>query len=330
MKIRSLRKITALTLTAAIMLSASATAFAGTEVAEVEPNWNTAGLRLQGLIEEHGGCSETLAMLEDFRAENFAELTGSMPVATLNSGLVMQGEIMRMNLDFGILSYRTMNSREVAIVGLRPLHQSYIGIVEIPSRIGSHDVIRIDANAFSFQNAMNVTAVRFERAGAMWFGVNSFANSSITMIQAPLGMLQSYHGWLTADRAGVNFNRVRLVGTCRQNLGTTRCWHTGCRYRIGHVTGGNNGVVAVDDALQILRYLAGLDSAIRNANRQYNFDSLNASLILPATRDNSNVATRRPRENDAQDILRSLVGLCSWTNNTHCRTRPCAAGHCFS
>jgi hypothetical protein len=195
------------------------------------------------------------------------------------------------------------------------------------------NIAHIGANAFNGMS--NLREIRFKRTNPPTVGANAFSNIGRPpiYIHAPLAVLEIYRSAL--NNTGLNTgNSARFRGLCRDGFESDRCTclNTGnrCRFRLGHVTGitGNNNALSPHDGLQVERYLRG-ETNIIFANNRYDFDSFNAAMILHRSRDVFN----SPRQIDADDIMRGLVGHCSWSGNTNgdCRrTQRCAANHCFS
>jgi hypothetical protein len=195
-------------------------------------------------------------------------------------------------------------------IGANAFENTRISSVDVPNTVTS-----IGARAFAANSALNTVRFRGRTPQVSFFGATVFASSNnIGTLQVPLGSMQVYRERLAVIGLTVSLNgtRNRIVGICVQNNNViSNC--TCCAFRIGDTNGNVN--VDVNDALLILNYLEGASNAhiIRNSA-----DARNAALILPPSRN-----AAQPRLQDAQDILRSTTGLCSWVTRTQCSRPTC-------
>jgi hypothetical protein len=201
-----------LALVAAMAFSMNVTSSAEVSVAEREPDWNEAGLRLQELISENAECPDTLAMLRRFQVDVFDELTGEMPtvIATDVVDEVMAFEGQSALRDMTDVSLRlngistmnaTMNFTNVPCCCLRweitvtngtvtivkpELIASNVSI-EVPAQLRPHstiapgaamsDVTRIAPNAFTARTGERFTSVTLP-ASITRVDSGAFANNS--------------------------------------------------------------------------------------------------------------------------------------------------------
>jgi endoglucanase len=92
---------------------------------------------------------------------------------------------------------------------------------------------------------------------------------------------------------------------------------SGNAYRCGDVNG--DGIITITDALEVLKYLAGLDNVMTNANRQViNQSAFDASRLLRGA---------APTINDVLEILKKLAGLSNVIDTINCAScNWCAPG----
>jgi hypothetical protein len=96
---------------------------------------------------------------------------------------------------------------------------------------------------------------------------------------------------------GENLFEVDLNGVILTNVDFRCCFGRCLMAAVGDVN--NDGVVTIDDALEILKYLAGIRGRINN-----NGIALNHALILPSSRE-----AGEPSIGDALEIIKALAGL---------------------
>jgi hypothetical protein len=250
--------------------------------------------------------------------------------ATTNRVIVIPATVRIGNVD-----------RTVRQISFSAFEASNITSVDIPATV-------TEIGAMAFGDCLNLTTVRFRGIntpdllgmsvglpGMPTFSFYVFTGTTnIQRIHVPLGAIATHLDNLPfkSGLSGVSLfgARNRIVGICaNSNNINERC--ACCRFRIGHVTGNtaNNNAITSTDALQITRYITGnMDNVIRPSGQDYRANSRNAALVTPVSRNSWTI-----RQRDAEDILRSLIGLCSWVNSGLSNNRPpctgvCPNGHC--
>jgi hypothetical protein len=86
----------------------------------------------------------------------------------------------------------------------------------------------------------------------------------------------------------------------------SKCGYIGGEYGFGKVSGKNT--VTIGDALEILKFLAGLPNAVRNTSGSFNQNALAAARITTP-------GTGNPTIGDALEILKKLAGLNNLIDN---------------
>jgi hypothetical protein len=213
----------------------------------------------------------------------------------------------------------SIGGRAVRGIAANAFNRVGVSVVDIPA-----SVTHIGANAFS-DNVVLLTVMFRGTTPPQSIGANMVTASHEPRILVPFGTMESYRTRFASAGYNVSLTgtRNRIHGFCRNLIPQTAAnhmWCTCCAFRYGDVDG--NGSIAIGDALAVERYVKRLYPNViqQSASAAVSINAHNAALATYASRRNG-----VPRQADADNIYRFVVGLCSMVG-PQCRS---TCSHCI-